>query len=89
MALLTWPLLYNKPQNINCKLISQFSNLNKNYFILGCNFGPYNTKDFFDIHKNIVVNAKDVCFRDIKSYNLSHYLFDLYYITIHKKLIGD
>lgn len=42
----------------------------KDYYIIGCNFGPYRTDDFYlFIKNNVIKNAKDVCFRDIYSYN--------------------
>lgn len=52
------------------KKLSLFSNLSNNYYILSCNFGPYNTNEFYNIHRGIISKAKDVCFRDQKSYNL-------------------
>ena len=43
----------------------------KNIYILGVNFGPYETKEYLNIHKNLIFkNAVDVCFRDKYSYNL-------------------
>ena len=42
----------------------------KNYCILGSNFGPYKTKEFYNKFYNIFSNALDVCFRDNYSYNL-------------------
>lgn len=39
------------------------------YYIIGCNFGPYKTKNFYDFIKtNVLKNAQDVCFRDYYSF---------------------
>ena len=46
-------------------------NLKKyNNYIIGCNFGPYNTKEYFENVKSAFQNAEDVCFREEYSYNL-------------------
>ena len=46
-------------------------NLRKdNNFIIGCNFGPYNTQEYFENVKSAFQNAEDVCFREEYSYNL-------------------
>lgn len=43
----------------------------KKYFILGCNFGPYFTDKYLNLHHDKVFkNATDVCFREKNSYNL-------------------
>ena len=52
------------------KKLEMFNNLNKDYYILGCNFGPYESNDFLTIHKKIIANSKDTCFRDRKSWEL-------------------
>ncbi len=45
--------------------------LGKNpYYILGSNFGPYETEEFYKKAYQLFENAQDVCFRDINSYNL-------------------
>ncbi len=40
------------------------------YYILGSNFGPYESSEFIDIARDIVAGAKDVCFRDNASYEM-------------------
>lgn len=41
------------------------------YFILGCNFGPYFTQKYLNLHHDVVFrNANDVCFREKRSYDL-------------------
>lgn len=52
------------------KRLDLFCNLNKKYYILSCNFGPYHSQEFFDIHKNIIELSQDTCFRDVKSYKI-------------------
>lgn len=42
----------------------------KPHYIMGINFGPYKTKEYFDIIHNVFKNAEDVCFREKYSYNL-------------------
>jgi len=39
-------------------------------FILGSNFGPYKTQEYFDIVKKAFSKAEDVCFREEYSYNI-------------------
>ncbi len=55
-----------------CKkyLEERFSHLNKDYYILGSNFGPYTDNEYIDMYKDVFKNAKDVCFREEYSYNL-------------------
>ena len=42
---------------------------NKRY-ILGTNFGPYQTKEYYNNLKKVFKNAEDVCFREKYSYDL-------------------
>lgn len=49
---------------------SWYEKLNKNYYILGSNVGPYYTEDFIKDTIKIFDKAQDVCLRDKKSYNL-------------------
>lgn len=39
-------------------------------YVLGSNFGPYQTQEFYDRCKEYFLTAKDVCFRDYYSYDL-------------------
>lgn len=41
---------------------------NKKYYILGSNFGPYKTEEYFEKAKELYENAQDVCFREKFSY---------------------
>lgn len=44
--------------------------MSKKYFILGSNFGPYHSEEYYKTMHNIFSKAEDVCFRDEYSYNL-------------------
>lgn len=61
-----WPELYEYRD----KMASAFIKENKPVSFLGCNFGPYQTEKFKDLHRKLFYKCKDVCFRDISSYNL-------------------
>lgn len=43
---------------------------NKPLFYITCNFGPYKSKEYVDMAKNLFNLCENVCFRDRKSYNL-------------------
>ena len=47
-----------------------FPEKNKNFFLLGANFGPFQTRTYFDNRKSRIRLARDCCFRDKYSYNL-------------------
>lgn len=58
--------MYMETQN----KIPKFS-LGKNpYYILGANFGPYKTKEYFNAAHKFFADAQDVCFRESYSYEL-------------------
>lgn len=42
----------------------------KKYYIIGSNFGPYNTSEYHKYYENIFRGAIDICFREKHSYNL-------------------
>ncbi|MBQ2960644.1 MAG: polysaccharide pyruvyl transferase family protein [Oscillospiraceae bacterium] len=48
----------------------QFSLLNPNTFVIGCNFGPYRTEAYRRSVFSELERAKDVCFRDRYSYEM-------------------
>lgn len=58
--------LYQDRMNI----IKEFNKKDKPVFIVGSNFGPYKTKEFFNSYRELYKLCKDVCFRDLYSYNL-------------------
>lgn len=44
--------------------------INKPFYVLGANFGPYQEEQFYKDHYNLFQQYKDVCFRDTYSYEL-------------------
>lgn len=42
----------------------------KDYYIIGSNFGPYQTQQYYNKFYNVFKNASDVCFREKYSYDL-------------------
>lgn len=42
----------------------------KPIFFVGCNFGPYKSKEFIEKYRNFFKKSRDVCFRDKYSYDL-------------------
>ena len=42
----------------------------KEYYILGSNFGPYKTQEYYEKMREFFKKAQDVCFRESYSYNL-------------------
>lgn len=42
----------------------------KDYYIIGSNFGPYQTNEYYNKFYNVFKDAKDVCFREKYSYDL-------------------
>lgn len=44
--------------------------LEKPHYILGANFGPYQSEQYYTDHYNLFKNYTDVCFRDTYSYEL-------------------
>ncbi len=47
-----------------------YRSLDKPYYILSSNFGPYKDPTFVNIVRGIVASAQDVCFRDQSSYEI-------------------
>ena len=56
-------------------------NINKPHYILGSNFGPYNTNKFYDEMYEIFSKVEDVCFREEYSYNLFKKLPNIRYAS--------
>lgn len=53
----------------------------KPYYILGSNFGPYKTEEFYNKFYKVFENAKDVCFREKYSYDLFNTLPNVRYAS--------
>ena len=43
---------------------------NRPFYYISCNYGPYMTQEYFNYSQKIFADCKDVCFRDIASYNM-------------------
>jgi colanic acid/amylovoran biosynthesis protein len=52
------------------KLITEFKKKDKSVFIIGANFGPYETEQFYNDYTAFFEQCDDVCFRDLYSYDL-------------------
>lgn len=52
------------------KLVNAFVDKKKPVFILGANFGPYHTEEFYNAYKELFEKCQDICFREYYSYNL-------------------
>lgn len=51
-------------------LTDEFIKLDKPVFVLGSNFGPYESEEFINDYKNFFRKCEDVCFRDKYSYEI-------------------
>lgn len=49
--------------------------------IVGCNFGPYRTKEFYNMYRDIFKKIGSICFRDKYSYELFKDLNNVNYAT--------
>lgn len=52
------------------KMVREFKIRNKSVFVLGANFGPFETEKFLNDYKEFFKLCDDVCFRDLYSYEL-------------------
>ena len=43
---------------------------NKPFCYISCNYGPYQTQEYFDLSRKNFKECTDICFRDLYSYNL-------------------
>ncbi|MBP3708237.1 MAG: polysaccharide pyruvyl transferase family protein [Clostridia bacterium] len=43
---------------------------NKPFCYISCNYGPYQTEEYFNLSRETFKNTTDICFRDKHSYNL-------------------
>lgn len=43
---------------------------NKPFCYISCNYGPYQTQEYFELSKRNFKECTDICFRDLYSYNL-------------------
>lgn len=63
------------------RIVKEFNKKNKPVFVIGSNFGPYNTEKFLNEYKEFYKLCNDVCFRDLYSYNLFKDLKNVRYAT--------
>lgn len=49
---------------------NQYVEDNSNIFILGANFGPYNSPEFLEVSREKILRSTDCCFRDMYSFNM-------------------
>lgn len=55
----------------NCyQFIKTCKKLKKPFFYISSNYGPYKSKEYFELSKKNFANCTDLCFRDKYSYNL-------------------
>lgn len=60
----------NNNKNIDSSLYNKYFKINKPYFIIGSNFGPYKTNKYYTSYHKVFKDAKDVCFRETYSKKL-------------------
>ena len=79
--LLGGSLFIEQKHSINKEeIIHNYLGIKKPYFILGSNFGPYNSNEFYETYKEVFKNAKDVCFREKYSYDLKNVRYNSYIV---------
>ena len=65
------------------KIVEEFEKKEKPVFILGANFGPYITQDFFDKYFFLFSKCHDICFRDSYSKELFKNLDNVRYCLLY------
>src|SRR5690606_17093996 len=76
-------------------IINSFYKFNKKVFILGSNFGPFQSEGFYNTYRELFSKLEDVCFRDSKSYGLFsdlknvRYAPDVVFSLKHLSLINE
>lgn len=61
--------VYNLSQKF-LNFINKCKNNNKPFCYVSCNYGPYKTKEYFELSRKAFKTCTDICFRDKYSYNL-------------------
>lgn len=54
----------------NLKLLNSRVKGDRPFYMIGCNFGPYSSQQFYIQHKQMFQKCKDICFREEYSYQL-------------------
>lgn len=61
-------------QNTNWKSgyndFAAVNELSKKFYVIGSNFGPFQSDEFIELYSEQFEKLEDICFRDIKSYDL-------------------
>ncbi len=52
------------------RILNRHFKIEKPFYILGANFGPYMSEEYYEMYKNVFRNAEDVSFREKHSYEL-------------------
>jgi len=60
----------NEPSHLIYKYDKFLLEQKKPIYCIGCNFGSYKTKEFYQKYYDLFSNFEDICFRDSYSYNL-------------------
>ncbi|SHH68349.1 polysaccharide pyruvyl transferase family protein [Clostridium grantii] len=60
-------------------MVKEFKNREKPIFVLGANFGPFETQGFINDYRRFFELCKDVCFRDTDSYELFNDMLNVRY----------
>ncbi|MDD2627490.1 MAG: polysaccharide pyruvyl transferase family protein [Clostridia bacterium] len=62
---------HNKDSLNKTKYLKELIDTNNNFYVVGANFGPFKSKEYYDYVKNETIrHTKGICFRDTYSYNL-------------------
>ncbi|MEG1003859.1 MAG: polysaccharide pyruvyl transferase family protein [Clostridium sp.] len=61
---------HKKLYNDRLELVKEFKKNKKTIYIIGANFGPFQTEEFVEDYRNLFSMCTDVCFRDKYSYDL-------------------
>ncbi len=62
---------HNKDSLNKTKYLKELIDINNNFYVVGANFGPFKSNDYYSYVKNETIkNIKGICFRDSYSYNL-------------------
>lgn len=61
------------------EVVREFKKRDKPVYILGANFGPFETAQFFNDYNDLFKLCDDVCFRDLHSYELFNHLSQVRY----------
>ncbi|WP_078553421.1 polysaccharide pyruvyl transferase family protein [Bacillus alkalicellulosilyticus] len=61
------------------KMVTEFKKIGKQVFILGANFGPYSSQNFYSDYERLFSLCDEVCFRDLYSYKLFNHISHVRY----------